>query len=197
LEDLFSQPHRKFIQYHFGEMREKKYTLFNNFSIGLFQQLLPQHRIQLFQQLHLLSNGKRRIHLIIIPQKTLQPIGEIILDRKAPTNLIGNGNLLLQRLIPILQLTQRHPNNIDHIPKNRSPNNLHNDDHNHLVLILRGDIPVADGHHRREGPVQGEDVFGLPAGEVQGFELVQPGELLVDAGADEVEGEGEDVAHGD
>lgn len=32
---------------------------------------------------------------------------------------------------------------------------------------------------------------------MQGFELVQPGELLVDAGADEVEGEGEDVAHGD
>jgi hypothetical protein len=104
---------------------------------------------------------------MVVLQEALQTIGQIVLDREAFAHLIRDCELLFESLVFAFHFRQSHPDNINHVSEDRSPQDLHDNDYNNLVFILRRNVAIANCNHSCEGPVKRKNIFGIPLREAK------------------------------
>ena len=104
------------------------------------------------------------VGLLVVLQEALEAVRQVLLEREALDQVLGDAQLLLQVLLVLLELRHGHADHVDDVAEQGTAGELDEDGHGHLVLVLGRDVAVPHRDDGGDGPVEGVDVLDPPAG---------------------------------
>lgn len=148
----------------YAEMSQKEDGLLNNTHVSLQNKLLLQSGLNVLQELLFLWGFQGYVLelvlllLDVVLHLVAQLSGQLIMIPQLFYGLL----IVLELLVLLLDLIHGNTDNVDHVPEDCSAYQLHHHDQDHLDVILRGQIPVTNRNHGRDGPIQTVDVLNVP-----------------------------------